>query len=260
MAGDWIKVEEHLPDKPEVVRMAAILGIDPDAVTGKLIRIWAWASRSCHADGVTDVTVMSHIDRVTNVTGFAESMKKAGWLEVDGESIRFPNFDRHNSKTAKDRALGALRQRESRAARHGPVTEMSRSDRDTSVTREEKRRGTEYTANAVVPEGSGTPAIDKDSRQEHRAAVLALWRELCPTLTQPRTHTPQRIRQLDGFVSKLAGDMEAVREVFEAVAGSDFLSGRGRGRDWKVDLWWVLQPRNLANIIDGKYDNARRAG
>lgn len=32
MAGDWIKVEENMPDKPEVCRIAARLGIEGDAV------------------------------------------------------------------------------------------------------------------------------------------------------------------------------------------------------------------------------------
>jgi hypothetical protein len=104
MAGDWIKIEETTPDKPEVQKMASILGIDSDAVTGKLIRVWVWASRSCNADGVTDVTVKALLDRITCVTGFADSMLHVGWLEQDGDVLRFPNFDYHNSQTAKTRA------------------------------------------------------------------------------------------------------------------------------------------------------------
>lgn len=114
MAGDWIKVEETTPDKPEVQKMASILGIDPDAVTGKLIRVWVWASRSCNADGVTDVTVKALLDRVTCVTGFANSMLQVGWLEQDGDELRFPNFDYHNSQTAKTRAKSNKRVSEHR--------------------------------------------------------------------------------------------------------------------------------------------------
>jgi len=104
MAGDWIKIEENMPDKPEVCRIAARLGIDGDAVAGKLLRIWAWASRNCNADGVTSVTVKSYLDRLAAVTGFADAMVESGWLTVDGENLMFPNFDRHCSQTAKDRA------------------------------------------------------------------------------------------------------------------------------------------------------------
>ena len=38
MAGDWIKVEHTTPDKPEVVKLADMIGIDQDAVVGKLLR------------------------------------------------------------------------------------------------------------------------------------------------------------------------------------------------------------------------------
>ena len=42
MAGEWIKIERSTMDKPEILRVARILGIDKDAVLGKLIRLWAW--------------------------------------------------------------------------------------------------------------------------------------------------------------------------------------------------------------------------
>lgn len=131
---DWIKVETALPDKPEVCQLAALLDLDIDAVTGKLIRVWGWASRSCHGDGVTNVTVMSHLDRVTGTPGFMAAMVKVGWCTIENDRLTFVNFDRHNSQTAKDRALATARKARQR------VTEMSRSDRDKSVTREEKRR------------------------------------------------------------------------------------------------------------------------
>jgi hypothetical protein len=104
MAGDWIKVEENMPEKPEVWEIAEILQIEPDAVAGKLIRVWAWASRNCNADGVTNVTVRALLDRCAGVTGFAKAMEKAGWLVVENGNLTFPNFERHNGTTAKSRA------------------------------------------------------------------------------------------------------------------------------------------------------------
>lgn len=131
MAGDWIKIEENMPDKPEVWQIAQVLQIDPDAVAGKLIRVWSWASRNCHASGVTTITAMSLIDRHAGAPGFAEAMEKAGWLIVENETLCFPNFDRHISKSAKDRALGNERQKKKR---HANVTKKSRSNRDKNVT------------------------------------------------------------------------------------------------------------------------------
>lgn len=51
MASSWIKVEVITPDKPEIFQIAEILNIDPDAVLGKLVRIWAWADQQT-IDGI----------------------------------------------------------------------------------------------------------------------------------------------------------------------------------------------------------------
>jgi hypothetical protein len=40
MAGDWIKVEENMPDKPEVYGMAAQLGIEVDAAQFPAWAFW----------------------------------------------------------------------------------------------------------------------------------------------------------------------------------------------------------------------------
>jgi hypothetical protein len=116
MAGDWIKIEENMPEKPEVWVMAEALSIEPDAIAGKLIRVWAWASRNCNGDGVTHVTVRSLLDRCAGVSGFANAMEKAGWLVIENGKLMFPNFDRHNGTTAKSRALVAKRVKRCRNA------------------------------------------------------------------------------------------------------------------------------------------------
>ena len=105
MAGDWIKVEENMTDKPEVAEIAALLSIsDPDAVAGKLLRVWSWATRNCNADGVTNVTAKPFIDRCAGVTGFSDAMIGVEWLGVGDGKLFFPNFTRHCSQTAKERA------------------------------------------------------------------------------------------------------------------------------------------------------------
>jgi hypothetical protein len=108
MAGDWIKVQICTPDKPEVHQMAEMLEIDPDAVTGKLLRIWIWADQQT-IDGNAGTVTKSLLDRITAVSGFAESMLQVGWLERTDDGFCFPNFSRHNGTTAKTRASSAKR-------------------------------------------------------------------------------------------------------------------------------------------------------
>ena len=114
MAGDWIKIQHVTPDKPEVWRIADTLGIDADAVVGKLVRIWIWADQQT-TDGNAGSVTSAMLDRISGVTGFVAAMTKAGWLEQSEEGFRFVNFDRHNGETAKQRALVAKRVQKHRA-------------------------------------------------------------------------------------------------------------------------------------------------
>lgn len=119
MAGDWIKVEVTLPDKPEVVRMAKMLGVDQDAICGKLLRIWAWADQNTINGTLIPVTC-DFIDRATYCPGFSNAMKEVGWLEGEDGGLTFPRFDRHNGQTAKQRADTNRRVAKSRAAKQTP--------------------------------------------------------------------------------------------------------------------------------------------
>lgn len=108
MAYEWIKVEVITPDKPEIYRLAEILSIDPDSVLGKLIRIWAWADQqtidgnaNCNAASVTK----NAIDRIAFLPGFADALLQVGWLKTEGNTLMFPNFERHNGKSSKKRTL-----------------------------------------------------------------------------------------------------------------------------------------------------------
>ena len=136
MAGEWVKVENHLHEKIEVAAIAEHTGLDPDAVVGKLVRVFAWSSRNCHADGVTGVTALRVIREITRCECFDEAMVNCGWIRLKGDKIEFANFDRHNSQTAKERGLATQRKWKQRAKES--VTQVSRSHRDKSVTREEK--------------------------------------------------------------------------------------------------------------------------
>ncbi|MGL9720119.1 DnaT-like ssDNA-binding domain-containing protein [Symbiopectobacterium sp.] len=117
MAYEWIKVEVITPDKPEVHRLAEILSIDPDSVLGKLIRIWAWADQQTidgNANGNAASVTKNAIDRIAFLHGFADALLQVGWLKVEGSTLVFPNFDRHNGKSSKKRMLANRRVTEHR--------------------------------------------------------------------------------------------------------------------------------------------------
>jgi hypothetical protein len=108
MAGDWIKFELTTLDKPEVCQIADLADIDPDAVVGKLMRVWGWFDQQTEKGNAPSVS-KKLLDRLVGVIDFCEHMKSVSWmLEADGV-ISLPHFDRHNGKTAKNRLLTAKR-------------------------------------------------------------------------------------------------------------------------------------------------------
>jgi hypothetical protein len=109
VAGDWMKVELELPEKPEVHYIANALNLEPDAVVGKLFRVWAWFNKHTENGNAHGVT-FALLDRLTGVTGFGEVMCFAGWLEQRDKTLHMPKFDRHTSESAKKRALTSERQ------------------------------------------------------------------------------------------------------------------------------------------------------
>lgn len=111
MADFWIKVEKSTPDKPEIFEMAEILDIDPDAVLGKLIRVWSWMDSNSEDGHIKSVTPVL-INRLAGHTLFADAMRTVNWMADDC----IPNFDRHLGESAKKRAKDAERKRKSRTS------------------------------------------------------------------------------------------------------------------------------------------------
>ncbi len=105
----WIKMVHDIAEKPETIAIAQTLSMDRFAVTGRLHKIWSWFDLQTidgHAPGVS----AEFLDLMVAREGFADAMVLVGWLHARNDRLSMPNFDRHNSKSAKVRALAASRQ------------------------------------------------------------------------------------------------------------------------------------------------------
>lgn len=168
MAGDWLKVEIATPDKPEVFMIAERLKISPAEAFGRLFLVWRWFNQHT-IDGNALAVTYSHIDHIAGVTGMGEAMRDVRWLTFADDNlvgVKLPNFDRHNGKPAKERALTAKR-----------VAEHKKRIANDSLTvgalpREEKRRDIKPRA-AMPPKGEANPRW-----WETQEATLARAREL----------------------------------------------------------------------------------
>lgn len=119
--------------------MAGALSIDPDAVVGKLLRVWAWFDEHTE-DGNAPSVTKTLLDRQVGVAGFCDVMISAGWMTEMNSTITLPNFTRHNGKTAKNRALTAKRVATHKAKfANAPLTQDA-------LPKEEKEKTNKYTA------------------------------------------------------------------------------------------------------------------
>ena len=163
MAGEWIKVEKSTADKPEVLRVARILGIDKDAVVGKLVRLWCWFDMNS-VDGVVDGVVDADVDQLCNQVGFSSALVSVGWLDVDlsSERVSLPNFGRHNGESAKKRVLKSERQAKWRSGAKSVDVSVDAPVSTSATTREEKRRKEIQTVSAdaeLSPTDKPTPPL-----------------------------------------------------------------------------------------------------
>lgn len=104
----WIKVETHLLDKLEVFELSELLEISVKEAAINCIILWAWFDDNS-TDGIVKSKSSKLIDRICCCSGFTAGMIEVGWLLSEGDYLKIPNYDRHNSKSAKNRALGAKR-------------------------------------------------------------------------------------------------------------------------------------------------------
>lgn len=135
MAGEWLKFECSLPEKPETLALTVAMGWDdPDLTVGKLMRLFRWFDQQT-LDGNAPSVTPALLDRIIGVTGFTAAVAKVGWIVISDAGISLHNFDRHNGTTAKGRAQTAKR-----VASHRSNAESNAQSVTAALAKEEKRR------------------------------------------------------------------------------------------------------------------------
>jgi hypothetical protein len=127
MAGDWIKIRLDLHQDFAVLQMARRLGVDRWAIVGRLSDIWGWIG-SHTEDGVGVPLDSEMLDEHVSCPGFAEALRAVGWLSGRDGALTFPKWERHNSMSAKARALEAEAKRLRRAGRESDTGSDGLSD------------------------------------------------------------------------------------------------------------------------------------
>jgi hypothetical protein len=250
MAGDWIKFECTTPDKPEIVRMAATLGIDQDAVVGKLMRVWIWADQNS-VDGNALSVTSAFLDRLTICAGFANAMRDVGWLIGHDGALTFPGFATHNGQTAKARAVTNRR-----VAKHRIVGNANVTPAPLQKALPEKRREEEDTNPptplALALDLPAAPGGGDELLKDNRPNVPVA--KAIADLFNRRHSTPWDDREMKSFLKGVQAGlitMETVAEIEPYYAAE---RAKGDGQNFgkhRRDL------RTFLNNFAGELDRAR---
>lgn len=253
MAGDWLKFEITTPDKPETWQLADQLNLDPDAVVGKLLRVWAWFDQQTENGNAPSVT-KKLLDRLVGVNGFCDSMISVGWMALDGDVIQLTNFQRHNGKTAKNRALTAKR-----VQKHKEKSSEKSNEKVTlaPLPREEKRRYKDIGEKEVVE-------VDKKNQLNTKKIQTVYNERLGKQLGAIRGITPARAKHLRARANEDPDKRFHVdwwERYFTVVSQTPFLTGNGppkpdTGRTWKASFDWLINADNMTKILEGRYEQS----
>lgn len=77
-------------------------------VLGCFLMVMQWADRHTE-DGRVNGVDLTDLDAVAECDGFGEAMRAAGWLEIDSGGVVFLEWEKHNGRSAKKRAMDARR-------------------------------------------------------------------------------------------------------------------------------------------------------
>ena len=141
MAGDWIKIEHGLLNKPEVMLLADALDISHFEAVGHLIAFWLWVDLNMSPSCPQVKGTKKGLDRVAGRDGFADALISVGWLDIESDMISIPGYEVHLSKSAKERAKGQ-KKKASQRSKVSPTMSPTTGDKNGTEggTREEKRR------------------------------------------------------------------------------------------------------------------------
>lgn len=241
MAGEWLKMECATPDKPEVLAIAAKMGWDdPDLAVGKLFRLWRWFDQQT-TDGNAHSVTAALLDRQVGVSGFIQAVADVGWLSITADGISLANFERHNGKTAKERALTAKRVANHKANGDGnavgnATTNGAANAATVSDALPRKEEEKSISPSLRSGESAGKP---RAARRKKAETTLQAYIDACKAAGQKPLPVDHPIRSWCAD----AGITEEMLQVAWCVFRDDHLTGKNKDKQQKD---W---PAHFANSV-----------
>ena len=247
---NWIKVSTNLVTKPAVSAIAQQTKEPMHAVVGRLLLVWCWAD-PLTIDGLVPHANAALIDKIAGKRGFASAMLSVDWLAVETGGVRFPNWERHNSRSAKARAGEAERKRMQRGKSVGTIG----GEQPTAAPAPSPAAPIVRAPVAAAPKAPIVPISEPAPIRQSYAAKLAIsaafvecweqrWRPYISARNPSRAPTIQTLESHLGTCLKL-GPATAVAALNSAIekgwaapdANVKPVAGLGRPSDSEPDDW-----------------------
>ena len=106
------------------LRPTGIFDLDRKIIAATCMEFWEWAGDQT-SDGHLPGVTLDFIDGVVSLKGFAAALESQGWLKATASGVSALRWERHNSKSAKRRALDAERKRLERDTPSGGTIELA---------------------------------------------------------------------------------------------------------------------------------------
>lgn len=104
----WIKVDVTTCDKVKIIHIARSCGVRVNEAFGAWFRLWAWFD-GVTEDGRLDFLRPEDCDAKAGLNGIGAALADVGWIEFGERGAMIIGWDKHNGKSAKKRAMTALR-------------------------------------------------------------------------------------------------------------------------------------------------------
>jgi hypothetical protein len=242
MAGEWIPYDVCLPQKPEVLELVDTTGLPVDQVVGRLMMLWGWASLNSF-DGTARISIRLLGRICGGDEAFWREVEKVGWLVIDAENgtVAIPGWERRFSKSAKSRALAAVRHdadkiaapARPRAGRAAPPA----GARGAPERRDRGDRNSSSSPGSSALSQEGGPSGWETLKHAWAAGTGRPWK-----LSAPPDKVADRLAE-DGWFEK-------------ALAAIDALPRCRYFRD-PVTLPQLLAPGFVDKVLGGQFDNPR---
>jgi len=252
---EWIKMRSGLPDDADVIRIAARLSIDEFSVCGRLLAVWAWADANT-TDGFVPGGTVKRIDAKAGTEGFADAMVAVGWLTVRSDGVQFPNWEVHNSKSAKKRSQDAKRKQveRNRGKRTGQMS-VSEADKCPPYDRTNVRSESGRVLSSLLS-SSNTKKEEAPAEEPEGGEVAASLAAHQTVLSEFNAATGGKVHLTESRRRKLTTRLrdswwfDNWRTAVEEIGRNPFLQG---SKGWKATFEWFLKPDSVRKIVEGDY-------